>query len=47
MNMKSRPGQMWRWLGDILNFELGVDRGVASSGWIWNSHQSVSMYSCW
>ena len=41
MNMKDVPGQMWRWCWDMANEES------AARGGMWNSHQSVSMYSCW
>ncbi len=40
MNMKEPAGQMCRWLGEIAKSEEAV-------GWMRNSHQSVSMYSCW
>lgn len=40
MNMNSPPGQMCRWFEDIL-------KSPVRDGGIWNSHHSVSIYSCW
>lgn len=38
MNMKEEPGQMCRWCGEMAKSPLGA-------AGMWNSHQSVSMYS--
>ncbi len=40
MNINSPPGQMCRWFGEIWKSPLG-------DGGIRNSHQRVSIYSCW
>lgn len=41
MNMTESAGQMWRWLGSMAKPPFSV------VGRMWNSHQSLSMYSCW
>lgn len=47
MNIKSFPGQICRWFGSIRNLDSGSSPGRTSFGSMWNSHQRVSMYSCW
>ena len=46
MNIKSLPGQMWRWLGSMRNLDSGSSLGCTCFASIWNSHQRVSIYSC-
>lgn len=50
INIKSLPGQMCRWFGDMRNLALGSpfsSSSLTARGGRWNSHHSVSMYSCW
>jgi len=50
--MKLFAGQICKWLGDIAHFEVSVEwfnpeSGLEAFGGMVNSHQSVSIYSCW
>ena len=48
MNMKEPPGQMCKWFGEMAKVGEGSEREAGGgTGGIWNSHQRVSMYSCW
>ena len=50
MNIREGPpGQICRWFGEMacLCISLGDEEKGSVEGGMWNSHQRVSMYSCW